>query len=137
MLPILAVGFPSKSRINYLKISALAPTLGIGGAPAAIVAGSRPNGLPPGIGLHAELRAMYAAGMPVQQILASIGSEAARALRIDGQAGRIEPGLLADLVIVSGDPLHQIGDLIRIVAVIRNGHFYSLVSLLERARTVE
>ncbi|MDG2376637.1 MAG: amidohydrolase family protein [Woeseiaceae bacterium] len=99
----------------------------------AIVAGSAPNGLPPGAGLHAELMALRTAGLNGEQVLHAAGRNAARALGVDNQIGTITPGALADLVLVAGDPLSDTSDLLRIVAVVRNGRFYSLVSLLERS----
>ncbi len=42
------------------------------------------------------------------------------------------PGSRADLVLVNGDPLRNIADALNVVAVVRNGRFYSAVSLLER-----
>jgi imidazolonepropionase-like amidohydrolase len=107
---------------------------------ALVVAGSRPNGLAPGLALHAELRALRAAGLSGEQVLRSAGPNAAKMLGLDNQIGTITPGAMADMVLVGGDPLDNVDDLLRIVAVVRNGRFFSLVSLLERAtspRTVE
>jgi hypothetical protein len=97
------------------------------------VLASKPSGLPAGLALHAELRALEAAGLTGHQVLKAAGKHAAEALRLPGQIGEIAPGALADLVIVSGDPLARVVDAMNIVAVVRNGRFYSLVSLLERA----
>ena len=41
--------------------------------------------------------------------------------------------LKADLVLLAGDPLNNVSDTLNIVAVVRNGRFYSLINLLERA----
>lgn len=98
-----------------------------------IVAGSAANQLPPGASLHAELLAMIVGGLSMEQALHSAGKNAARALGAENQIGVITPGALADLILVSGDPLTEAGDLLKIVAVVRNGRFFSLVSLLERA----
>lgn len=107
------------------------------GAGNRIVAGSRPTGLPAGLALHAELRAMAAAGLAGDLVLKAAGSNAARMLGLGGQLGEISPGARADLLLVNGDPLANIADLGNIVAVVRNGRFYSLVALLERASGVE
>jgi len=101
--------------------------------PNTIVVGSAANRMPPGIGLHAELRALAAAGLSGEQALHAVGGNAARILGIENQAGTITPGAVADLVLVAGDPLHDLSDLLRIVAVVRNGRLFSLVSLLEKA----
>ena len=99
----------------------------------SIVAGSAANRLAPGAGLHAELLALRAAGLNGEQTLHSAGKNAALALGAANQIGTITPGALADLVLVSGDPLTNTGDLLKIVAVVRNGRFFSLVRLLESA----
>ncbi len=98
-----------------------------------IMLGSKPSGLPPGLALHAEIRALDAAGLSSDQILRATSSNPARVLGLDHQIGRIAAGSLADMVLVSGDPLARVADSLNIVAVVRNGRFYSLVSLLERA----
>jgi len=100
---------------------------------ALIIAGSKANGLPPGLALHAELRSLAASGLTGEQILRAAGNNAARVLGIEHQVGTIVPGAMADLVLVRGDPLTNIEDMLDIVAVVRNGRFFSLVSLLERA----
>ncbi|HWM30065.1 MAG TPA: LpqB family beta-propeller domain-containing protein [Woeseiaceae bacterium] len=101
---------------------------------SSFVVGSKPNGLPAGLALHAELRALSAAGLSGDEVLRAAGANAADALGFPGQLGRIMPGALADLVLVAGDPEARIADALNIVAVVRNGRFYSLVRLLEEAR---
>lgn len=101
-----------------------------------IVLGSKPSGLPPGLALHAEMRALAAAGLSGEEVLRATGSNPASVLGLDNQIGRIAEGALADMVLVSGDPLARVADALNIVAVVRNGRFYSLVGLLERASTV-
>lgn len=98
----------------------------------SFVLASKPSGLPAGLALHAEFRALEAAGLRGDRVLKAAGRHAAEALRLRGQIGEIAPGALADLVLVSGDPLARVADAMNIVAVVRNGRFYSLVSLLER-----
>lgn len=107
---------------------------------SAIILGSQPNGLPAGLALHAELRAMQAAGLTPTTALQSAGANAASALGFVTSLGRVQPGALADLVIVSGDPLEDVADAFNIIAVIRNGRIFSAASLLDRtiaAKTVE
>ena len=101
---------------------------------APIVLGSKPNSLPPGLALHAELRALSAAGLRGDQVFLTAGSNAAVVLGLENQIGRIMPGAVADLVLVNGDPLANVADALSIIAVVRNGRFFSLVSLLERAK---
>jgi len=100
-----------------------------------IVIGTKPNGLPPGIALHAEFHALAEAGLQDDQVLRAAGIHAAGALGLGLRIGRIAPGASADIVIVDGDPLANIDDAMKIVGVIRNGRFYSAIGLIERARS--
>jgi len=104
----------------------------LGQSSATILLGSKPNGLPAGLALHAELRALAAAGLTGEQVLHAAGKNPAKMLGLENQVGTITPGARADLVLVNGDPLESVDDLLNIVAVIRNGRFYSLVRLLEQ-----
>ena len=58
----------------------------------------------------------------------------ATVLGLDRQLGRIAAGQAADIVLVAGDPLAAINDARNVVAVIRNGRFFSAIGLIERAR---
>jgi hypothetical protein len=102
------------------------------GGTMTVVLGSKPNGMPPGLGLHAEFRALAAAGLTPEQALRAAGVNAASALGLGLQLGRIAAGSLADLVIVDGDPLADIGDALNVVAVVRNGRFFSTIGLIDR-----
>lgn len=95
--------------------------------------GGRDNGLPPGLALHAELRARVGAGLKPEQVLRAAGVNAAAALGADPFLGRVAVGAVADLVLVDGDPLNNIDDSLDVVAVVRNGRFFSVAGLIERA----
>jgi len=99
---------------------------------SSLVLGSKPNGLPPGIALHAEFRALAEAGLDHEHVLRTAGINAARALGLGLQAGRIAPGSSADIVLVDGNPLEDIYDTLNIVGIVRNGRFFSTVGLIER-----
>ena len=62
---------------------------------SSLVLASKPNGLPPGIGMHAELRALVAAGLSEEQALRTAGVNAANALGFGYRLGRIAPGSAA------------------------------------------
>ena len=76
-----------------------------------------------------------AAGLSGEQALHAAGKNPADVLGVANQIGTITAGALADLVLVRGDPLGDVSDTLNIVAVIRNGRFFSVISLLERAQT--
>lgn len=60
-----------------------------------------------GVGRHGsnleELPLMQACGMPPEQVLASATSQAAKLCGLQDEAGRLAPGLAADLLVVDGD----------------------------------
>jgi imidazolonepropionase-like amidohydrolase len=55
-----------------------------------------------------EVRALKLAGLPNEAILKMATSEASAALGISDRVGTIEPGKLADLVLLDGDPISDI-----------------------------
>lgn len=100
---------------------------------SSIVLGSEPNGLAPGIAVHAEFLALAESGLIEEQVLRTAGANAAAALGVNLQIGRIAPGANADLVLVDGDPLEDINDARKVVGIVRNGRFFSTIGLIERA----
>ena len=110
-------------------------TQDLSAAASTIVLGSQPNGLPAGLSLHAELRALVAAGLTESQALKAAGVNAAGALGLGLDIGRIATGAAADLVIVDGDPLNDIEDALNIIAIVRNGRFFSVSGLVDRSKT--
>lgn len=103
---------------------------------AAIVT-SRATGLSTGQALATQFRAMQIAGLTPEQTLRGMGVNAAAAMLADPYLGRIATGAAADLVFVDGDPLADINDVLNVVAVVRNGRFYSVSGLIDRAKSAE
>lgn len=103
----------------------------IGNSISAVVVGSRPSGLPPGLATQAELLALQAAGLPPYQVLHAATGGGATALGLGADLGRIAAGARADLLLVAGDPLSNVADSAQVIAVVRDGRFLSVASLLE------
>jgi len=104
---------------------------------SSVVLGSKPNGLQAGVALHAEFRALVAAGLTAEQAIKAAGVNAAAALGLGLKLGRIATGAAADLVLVDGDPLNNIGDTLKIVGIVRNGRFFSVSGLIERSENAK
>ena len=79
--------------------------------------------------LNGELQTFVNAGMTPYQALRAATVDAARVLGVD--AGSIEAGKLADLVIVDGNPLTDIAVTTRVKQVMANGRVYTLADLLK------
>jgi len=103
----------------------------------AAVVTSRNTGLPTGAALRSQFRTMSIAGLSPEQTLRGMGVNAAAAMLADPYLGRIARGAAADLVFVDGDPLEDINDALNVVAVVRNGRFYSVSGLFDRAKSTE
>src|SRR5262249_21987662 len=83
---------------------------------------------PNAINLHGELMAYVLAGMTPFDALKAATVNPAKALNLD--AGTIEAGKLADLVIVDGDPLADIANAHKVRRVIANGRAYEMKDLI-------
>jgi imidazolonepropionase-like amidohydrolase len=68
-----------------------------------------------------EMEFMQQAGWSNAQILTAATSNAARACGQAGEIGSLQPGYLADLVIVDGNPLEDLTALQRVLTVVLNG----------------
>jgi len=84
----------------------------------------------PGFSVHDEL-AMYAdAGLRPIDALRSATSVNAKVLGVAARTGKIEAGLMADLVAIRGNPCERIDDISNVVLVIREGRRLEIEQLL-------
>src|SRR6202162_5819908 len=83
---------------------------------------------PNGFNLHGELESYIVAGMNPYQALRTATVNSAKALGLD--AGSIEAGKLADLVIVEGNPLENVANAHHVKRVIANGRLFDMNDLL-------
>jgi len=68
-----------------------------------------------------EIELMQEAGMTPMQIIVAATQNAARVCNLDHELGTLEPGKVADVLAVNGDPLQDLGALTHIRLVIHNG----------------
>lgn len=71
-----------------------------------------------------EMELMVEYGMKPIEVLKAATSVNAKAFHLDKQVGFIKPGLLADFLIVSGDPSQSISDLRNVLWVMKDGIVY-------------
>jgi imidazolonepropionase-like amidohydrolase len=75
----------------------------------------------PGFALDRELELYVEAGIPAPMVLQIATLGAARVMKRDRDLGSIQPGKLADLVVVDGKPDQNIADIERVSLVIKGG----------------
>ena len=92
----------------------------------------------PGFALHQELALLVAAGLSPAAALRTATWNPAEFLHVTKDYGSIEPGKVADLVVLDGNPLLSIANTRRIQAVVRRGHVIdaaALRTMLDGVRT--
>jgi imidazolonepropionase-like amidohydrolase len=86
---------------------------------------------PYGLSLLMELENYASAGLTPVEVLRTATSVSAEAIGAAADLGSLEPGKLADLVIIDGNPLANIKDLRRVKRVMKDGRLYELKALLK------
>jgi hypothetical protein len=84
-----------------------------------------------GFALHRELELYVQAGIPAPEALRIATLGAAEVIHQDKDLGTIEPGKLADLILVDGDPAGRISDIRRVVTTVKDGVVYDAGKLYE------
>jgi imidazolonepropionase-like amidohydrolase len=109
-------GMDERYRASFRKMLDLVAELHRSGV--TIVAGT--DALP-GFALHRELELYSQAGIPNADVLRIATLIPAQILKRDTDLGTIEPGKLADLIVIDGNPLVNISDIRRVVTVVKDG----------------
>jgi cytosine/adenosine deaminase-related metal-dependent hydrolase len=84
-----------------------------------------------GFALHRELELYVQAGIPAGEAIRIATQNAARYAGLEGELGRIAPGLRADLILVDGDPTRNISDIRRVAFVLKDGVGYEPAAVYE------
>jgi len=121
-----------KKRMHFIEMCSRAGVQIIAGTDGAGV-----GKLLPGFGLQHELELLSQAGLSPLQVIQAATINAARALRKDKELGSIEPGKLADIIILNSSPLTDIRNSSHIHGVITRGRLLDRKALDEMLRQGE
>jgi len=97
-----------------------------------ILAGTDSPIVPYGLGLHVELDAYVHAGMTPFQALQTATVNAAQALGLGDELGTVQPGKIADLAFIGGDPLLDIHNTRDVKRVMKGGRVYTVAGLTKK-----
>lgn len=112
---------------NVIQVARTATQLQRAGVPVNIGA----HGQREGLGVHWEMWSLALGGMTPLEALRSATLNPARYLGLDRFVGSLEPGKLADLVILDGDVLKDIRQSDQIRSVMLGGRLYELPTMNE------
>jgi len=100
------------------------------GIPLAVGSDSGMIGIAAGSSVHLEMRALNRAGIPAPYLVQAATLIAARVAGKEDRYGSVETGKFADFLILSADPLADIGNLQAIETVVKHGKAFTQQELL-------
>jgi len=93
-----------------------------------------PGGVLPGYGDQREVELLVEAGFTPVEAIRIATLNGAQFLRIDNETGSIAVGKDADLVVIKGDPSHQIADIEKVDTVFKDGIGYDAQKMGDSVR---
>lgn len=93
--------------------------------------------MPAGLSTYQEIALMAESGLATKTVLQAATINAATAMAIDADYGSIEPGKVADLVILSANPIENLPTLQNPHAVVKNGQWLNNQTLKELRKSGE
>ncbi len=78
----------------------------------------------PGYSIHREIELYVQAGFTPMEAIQAATIVPARAMRLDKESGTLQPGMRADVLVVSGNPLERISDTRNVRFVIADGRYF-------------
>jgi hypothetical protein len=121
-------------RREFAKFQELTGKLYRAGVPLLVGTDAPEPQVTPGFSLHQDLELLVGSGLSPAAALRAATLHNARALRREASLGSIEPGKLADLVVLTANPLDDIRHTRQIELVIRGGKVCHPAELLKLAR---
>ncbi|MFN0018572.1 MAG: amidohydrolase family protein [Pirellulaceae bacterium] len=118
-------------RKEFAKIQELTGKLYRAGVPLLVGTDAPEPQVTPGFSLHQELEMLVESGLPPAAALRAATMNNATALRQDQKLGSITAGKLADIVLLSANPLEDIRNTRRIELVLRGGKLCKPADLLK------
>lgn len=131
--PLGSMGIPASlaARAKERMAQSLKLTAALHRAGIPLIAGT--DLVVPGHTIFRELELLVEAGLTPAEAIRAATAVPARVLGHEREAGTIEAGKRADLIIVGGNPLERIGDIRKTRFVVRDGRLYDCAALWRAA----
>ena len=120
----MATLFPKAQAFERMFVEA-------GGLLAAGVDPTGMGGALPGYGDQRNYELLLESGFSPEQVIEIMSLNGARVLGEDHRFGSVEPGKLADLVVIDGDPVRREAEIRNVTLVFKEGVGYDAPSLAE------
>jgi Tol biopolymer transport system component len=120
---------PSQTRLNAMltEVRIYATVLHRGGV---VITGTDSPLVPPAVSLHIALRSLIKGGMTPPEALHTATLLPARTWGVDGDLGTLQPGKLADLAVIAGNPFAHFDDLINVTHVMTDGRLLDVAQII-------
>ena len=90
----------------------------------------------PGFSIHNEMGAMARSGLTPYQVYVTGSRNVARFFNREKEAGRVEVGKIADLVLVDANPLADVANFAKQTGTMVRGRWYPRAELLAKIKTM-
>ncbi|MBN7797196.1 amidohydrolase family protein [Parahaliea mediterranea] len=98
---------------------------------AGVIINAGSHGQVYGLALHWEMQSLAEGGMSHHRVLRTATLNGARTLGLEDQIGSLEPGKLADIIVLERDPLSDIKNTNSVELTMINGRLYDSLSMNE------
>ncbi len=116
-----------EDEFNHFNIARIAANL----QKAGVLVNTGAHGQREGLGLHWEIWMLNQGGLSPHEALRSATANGARTLGMDRDIGTLEPGKLADVIVIDGNPLQDIRQSEKVQWTMVNGRLYDAATMNE------
>jgi imidazolonepropionase-like amidohydrolase len=95
-----------------------------------VITGTDSPLVPPAVSTHIALRSLIKGGMTAAEALRTATLLPARTWGVDRDLGTLQPGKLADLAVIAGDPFANFNDLINVTHVMTDGRLLDQAEII-------
>jgi imidazolonepropionase-like amidohydrolase len=114
-------------ELNHLNIARIAANL----RKAGVLVNTGAHGQREGLGLHWEIWMLNQGGLTPHEALRCATANGAKTLGMDRDIGTLEPGKLADVIVIEGNPLQDIRQSEKVTWTMVNGRLYDAATMTE------